>query len=227
MVNSTPPIEPNSPTPREPMFNAPLSMVILSALLIGAHFLFTLLPQQQREILLIDYSLFPERFFASAGSPYVYESWIEKAAPLVGHGFLHGDWMHVLMNAVFALAFGAGVVRTIGWWKTLCVYAAAQFGGGLLFLYIQNIFDTEGAIGIGASGGVSGLTGAVFLMMSGGRVMSQQFALLTAIFCGLNAVMAVFSPAFMGSAIAWEAHIGGYIVGAALMVGFLPYVAES
>ncbi len=212
---------------REPMFNAPLSMVLLCGTLLVLYFLYSIQSDQVKNGILIDYALFPERFFAAPHSGYAYDSWIETVLPFLGHGLLHADWMHVLMNAIFALAFGAGVVRVLGWWRTLLIYAGSQFGGALLYLYLSQFLSSQASIAVGASGAVSGLTGAAFLFMAQGRFLSRQFAMYSAVFLVGNIMLALAGPALLGSAIAWEAHVGGYIVGALMALFLSAYVAES
>lgn len=231
MINSIPPIDPNetssSEQKREPMFNAPVSMVILSALLVVLYFLYSIQSYEVKQILLIDYALFPERFFAGANSQFAYDNALSKALPFIGHGLLHADWMHVGMNAAFALAFGSGVVKVFGWWRTLLIYAGSQIGGAALYLIISQMGDGQTSIAVGASGAVSGLTGAVFLLMAKGRLVSEQFVKLSGFFLVGNIALAFLGPALFGSAIAWEAHVGGYMVGAMLSAGMLRYLAES
>ncbi|MFC7291855.1 rhomboid family intramembrane serine protease [Hirschia litorea] len=231
MGNNMPPIDDENGVPlqpkREPMFNAPLSMVLLSGGLVALYFLYSVQSDQVKNGILIDYALFPERFFAEAGSGYAYDGWIGKALPFIGHGLLHADWAHVLMNSVFALAFASGVVRVLGWWRTLLVYAGAQIGGALLYLYLSQLLPSQASIAVGASGAVSGLTGAAFLFMAQGHFLSRQFGIYSAVFLVGNVMLALAGPALLGSAIAWEAHVGGYIVGALMALGFSRDVAES
>ncbi|WP_018997847.1 rhomboid family intramembrane serine protease [Hirschia maritima] len=231
MVNSNAPIDGNEETPepseREPIFNAPLSMVMLSLLLLGLHFLFTLQSDEEKIETIIDYALFPKRFFSEIGSELGYASVVDAGIPFITHGLMHADWAHVGLNAVFALAFGTGVLKVFGVWRTLTIYVLSQFGGAVLFLAMTQILSSEAGFAIGASGAVSGLTGVVFLLMAGGTIATKQFALLSSVFVFGNIVLAIVGPALFGSLIAWEAHIGGYVVGCILASIMLKTIAET
>ena len=159
MVNSNEPIDDNEETPepalepsgREPIFNAPLSMVLLSFLLLGLHFLFTLQSDEEKIGIVIDYALFPKRFFSEIGSELGYASVFEAGIPFITHGLMHADWAHVGLNAVFALAFGTGVLKVLGFWRTLIIYFLAQLGGAALFLAMTKLLPSEAGFAIGAS----------------------------------------------------------------------------
>ena len=50
-----------------------------------------------------EFALAPERFWASAGSPEVYPDTFSGLLTLVSTALLHGDWMHVIVNALMLL----------------------------------------------------------------------------------------------------------------------------
>ncbi len=231
MVNKEPPIDPNEISSdegvKEPVFNAPISMVLLSALLVVCYLVYSLQGEETKFAILVDYALFPDRYFAEAGSFKAYANWYDGPLTFLTHGLLHADWAHVGMNAVFALAFGTGVVRALGVWRTLIIYVASQIGGALFYLYFGQIMGGDTSIAVGASGAVSGLTGAVFLLMAKGQMLSRQFGVLSCVFLLGNVMLAVVGPTLLGSVIAWEAHVGGYIVGGLSAAIMLRYVAES
>ena len=56
---------------------------------------------------------------------------------------------------------------------------------------------------------------------------TKHFALLSSVFVLGNIVLAVAGPVLFGSLIAWEAHIGGYVVGAVIASMMLKTIAES
>ena len=143
---------------------------------------------------------------------------------------LHGGWMHVLMNAFGALAFGTPIARLFG----------RSFGPGLFLLfYIASgvvatlgfgmIHYTSDAPLIGASGAVFGLIGASTRLagpdgMPMGR--GQGVVLLLPLFhplvvrqamawIGLNLIIALVGslPGLGGGEVAWEAHLIGLVFG--------------
>ena len=150
---------------------------------------------------------------------------------LIGHGFLHVDITHLLINTFMTITFGIVTLRAIKMRRGVAasklakkmspksqffiVFFAGVIIGGIFqwgWWAMSNI-DTAGAIG--ASGGASALfaTGAWAM---GGRDNMIKFGLGWAV---INAVLVVAEPIFGG--IAWPAHIGGYVAGMILAPRFV------
>ena len=231
-------METQTPTkpPRAPIINAPLPLTAFALVLIALHGLRVFSPETFQISALYTGALFPERFWGWTGSlisgPGVappYAGLISAMAPFVLSALLHGDWFHVILNAVFLIAIGKPVLEIIsvlrrgrgtGGAVTLFVLIfASQAGGGLVYLLLNN---PAGPIAVGASGGISGLMGAYFLMRDGAaaRLLSRNFLTVSAIFIVGNFLFALIGPSLLGAAIAWEVHVGGYIAGA-LIARFL------
>lgn len=219
-----------SPPGREPIINAPLPLTAFALLLIGLHAARVFAPEQFQLEALYHGALFPERFWAwaegaplsAAGAP-PYPGWGSALAPLVLSGFLHGDWVHVVLNAVFCIAFGKPVLDLLtrvqgGYGARVIVLLfvlimLSQAAGGLTYLVLNNPL---GPIAVGASGGLSGLLGAYIMMREGAlaRLISRNFLAVTGIFIVANLLFAFVGPALLGASIAWEVHVGGYLAGA-------------
>jgi membrane associated rhomboid family serine protease len=156
------------------------------------------------------------------------------------YAFLHGGWAHVGMNSLWLVAFGSAVARRFGTARFLIFCAVCAVAGALTH-YLTHIADLQPVVG--ASAVVSGTMAAVvrFAFQPGAplgaalgfsdrradhvyrlpalplrEVASNRNALT---FLGLwfaaNFLFGVF-PATIGMAdatIAWEAHIGGFLVG--------------
>jgi membrane associated rhomboid family serine protease len=142
--------------------------------------------------------------------------------------FVHDGWVHALMNSAFALAFGAPVARLLG---------LNGRGGGIfcLFYLVSGALSGVGYAAIhpesanaviGASGAVSALMGAAARTMDyqgkvgpilGPRVISLGLGWLI-----VNLVMAVAGGLLTmgGGAVAWEAHLVGFVVGVLLIGPF-------
>lgn len=218
------------PAGRPPIINAPLPLTAFALLLIGLHALRVFSPDAFQYEALYHGALYPERFWGwaegapvSAISAPPYGGWLSALAPLVLSGLLHGDWMHVLLNAVFAVAFGKPVLDIVSRVRggsgagavmvLFTLFVISQAAGGLVFLLIHN---PVGAIAVGASGGLSGLLGAYLLMRegAGAKLLSRNFLVVTGVFVVANILLAVIGPAMLGVSIAWEVHLGGYVAGA-------------
>lgn len=144
------------------------------------------------------------------------------AISLVGHGFLHGGWGHVIMNSGMTIVFGIAVIRgakmlanengkiSTATRDFFLIFFAGVIIGGLFqwgwWAATNAQFTATGAVG--ASGGASALFAAGAWAI-GGRDKMIQFGLGWAV---INAVMVLLENV-IGVGIAWPAHIGGYIAG--------------
>ncbi len=213
---------PADPTRPPPFFRAPTIVVVMAGVLLALHAAFVFSPVSVQNAIDSSFALIPERFWAPAGSPAVYPDAASGLLTLLSAGLLHLDWFHVIVNALMLLAFGAPVARALGpgplaAGRWMLVFAGSVLGGSALYLALT---DAGGPPMIGASGGVSGLAAAAFLLDGGGRkqaLWSRPFLGMTVAFALANLLLAATGPFLLGSFIAWQAHAGGYVAGALLM----------
>ncbi len=217
------PSDQNTQRPKEPLFNAPLIVIGMALVLVGLHGASYLLDDRGWVETTFNYALVPRRFFAEAGSDVAYVGLGAKMLTLVSSAFLHGGWMHVIMNSGMLLAFGTPVARSVGAdpvgvGKWLAIFFGAVLAGSLAYLALQG---PMGGAAVGASGGVSGLMAAAMLIAPDGTVrspMSRGFITFTAVFAVANVALAFAGPFVLGAGVAWEAHAGGYLAGAIIML---------
>lgn len=205
-----------------PFINAPLLVVMMSALLVVLHALVAFSPDDVWSQVMWDYAVFPARFWAPAGTPDVYPDHFAGLITLVSTALLHADWMHVMVNALMLLAFGAPVARALGqdargaaFWMLL--FVSSVIGGSALYLMLAEV---DSPFLIGASGGTSGLIAAAFLLDPWGAkrpMWAREFVMFSVVFALTNLLLVYAGPYIIGAGISWEAHLGGYIVGALLM----------
>lgn len=213
------------PRQREPIINAPVLVIGMALLLVALHGWTTLGMSIEDQIRLqYDYALVPRRFWAEATAEEAYPNLLAALVTLVSTGFLHGGWLHVIVNAGMLLAFGTPIYRGLGrsWLKWLALYLGSVIGGSAMYLALTDV--TNGAA-VGASGGVCGLIAAAFLLDPYGRLqspLSRSFVMMTLGFAAFNAVITFAGPTLLGMGIAWQAHVGGYIAGAVLMLLLAP-----
>jgi membrane associated rhomboid family serine protease len=142
--------------------------------------------------------------------------------------FLHSSWTHALMNGVFALAFGTPVARLFGTGGRgasvfLLFYLLC---GALSSLGYALVHPGSTALLVGASGAVSGLTGACARLMAGRGVPGPYFSGpvigMTAAWVIVNLIIAVvgFAPGAGDTPVAWEAHLFGFAAGLVLIDPF-------
>ncbi len=116
-----------------------------------------------------------------------------------------GPW-HLVLNMLALWALGRSLEPLLGRGRFLALYLLSALGGSVLVALLA-----PGTWLVGASGGVWGLLGAMFII---GRHLGANVTAI-AVLLGLNLVF-TFLP---GSNISWQAHIGGGLVGA--LVGYI------
>ena len=118
--------------------------------------------------------------------------------------FTHSDtqYTHILFNMYSLFVLGTLLEPMVGKIRFLTLYAFSIFGGGLGFL----ILSTQYGSVVGASGAVFGLMGAYLVFLIVMKLNAGQMYIIIA----LNLVLG-FLPG-----IAWEAHVGGLVAGAAV-----------
>jgi membrane associated rhomboid family serine protease len=117
--------------------------------------------------------------------------------------FLHASILHIGLNMLSLYLFGSILERSLGRVRYLALYLVSGFGGSVAVLLLA---PTIGVVG--ASGAIFGLLGAFFVIQRG--LGGNNASLLVLI--GINLVIG-FVP---GTNIAWQAHVGGLLVGAAI-----------
>ena len=153
---------------------------------------------------------------------------------LVTSNFLHQGLLHLGVNSVMALAFGAPVARLLGGRPAgatlfFLFFLVCGIAGGLTFWLLHPQYP--GPL-IGASGGVSGLMGAAARLIdrpgSVGPLLSRTVLSFAAALVLVNLLVAAagFAPGAVGVAIAWEAHLGGLLLGL-LLIGPLARLARG
>lgn len=138
--------------------------------------------------------------------------------------FLHGGFFHIISNMWFFWIFGNNVEDAMGHFRFLVFYLLCGIGAGLSQI-LMNINSTVPMVG--ASGAISGVIGAYFLLYPGARILTLvlvfYFIRLVYIPAGIFIlfwfIIQVISSLTMsqeGGGIAWYAHIGGFITGVLL-----------
>lgn len=207
-----------------PAIEAPPSVTGLAIALIAAHALRVFSPAGWQGFILSAGSLQPDRFWAWAGfgapDSVPYGSPVGAFLPFLTEALLHDGWGAVILNAALVVILGRPVYFSLSIgrrrpaWAFLAVFAASVAGGSLLHLLTQY---PAGSALIGASGGASGLFAGWVLIQEGrnGRILSARFLTVFLVFAAINLALWLLGPALLGARISWQAHIGGFLVGAA------------
>jgi len=195
-------------SPYGPLINLPQMTKVLVIANLAVHLLRQFIPENLDSWLVLNFSFIPARY-----THLELFSWTAFFGPISSQ-FLHGSWMHVIMNMIMTMIFGTAVERSIGGRPML---ALALLSGALGCVLHFAIFFGDFSQAIGFSGATSGLFGATLRLMNrrhSGRD-TQQLWIFAAIWVGLSLL-----PAFGGGDIAWAIHIGGFLAGLLLVDSF-------
>ncbi len=134
---------------------------------------------------------------------------------LIACGFLHANVIHLASNLISLFVCGPLLERRLGPTAFAIVYVAALVGGSLASLFVHG-----GAfVGVGASGAIFGVLGALFALWILGK--SQMQATFFFVNFGLQGMLGAQS-----SHIDWAAHLGGFCFGMA-SIAILDLVARG
>lgn len=126
----------------------------------------------------------------------VFQPWRAVTVLLV-----HGGFLHVALNLLALWLLGRSLEPLLGHWRFLALYLLSGIGGSAAVSLIA-----PGQSVVGASGAIFGLLGALLVI---GRHIGAPITGIV-IILGINLVIS-FLPGFN---ISWQAHVGGFVVGA-------------
>jgi membrane associated rhomboid family serine protease len=135
--------------------------------------------------------------------------------------FIHGGFLHLAGNMLFLWVFGNNIEDALGPLRFILFY----FLCGLGATFVQVAMSPNSRVPmIGASGAIAGILGAYLILFPAARVRTLVFlfffirvvAIPAAIVLGLWFVLQILS-AGLGGGVAWFAHIGGFLLGIALI----------
>jgi membrane associated rhomboid family serine protease len=142
---------------------------------------------------------------------FVFASWLGRTEPwrFLTSAFLHdqGNVVHIAFNMYALWVLGQILEPVLGRWRFTSAYLVSAFGGSVGVLLIGAPFGVV----LGASGAVFGLFGVLLVVLRRLRLDVRGVLVILAI----NAVLGIMIPA-----IAWQAHVGGFVTGGCLGIAF-------
>ncbi len=145
--------------------------------------------------------------------------------PILTSLFIHGGFFHILSNMWFLRVFGDNVEDRMGHIPYLLFYLLAGFVATMgQYLFTMNSTIVQ----IGASGGISGVIGAYFVLFKNSRVKTLVFLFIFVTLVDLPASFVLgywfLSQVFAGlgslttvdvnqGGIAFFAHVSGFVFG--------------
>lgn len=130
---------------------------------------------------------------------------------LITSMFLHQPTsiLHILFNMLTLWALGPMLERMMGHWPFLALYLISGLGGDAGMM-VWAVVSPQGA---GWFGSAYGASGALFGLFAAELVVSRRVGMdmrPMLVWLVINCLMPVVMPN-----IAWQAHVGGFVVGAA------------
>jgi membrane associated rhomboid family serine protease len=172
------------------------------------------------------FALVPARYFDSG--MFDSSQSLTDYLPFVSNMFLHGGWLHLIVNMWTLWLFGRAVEDQLGSGRYLAFY----FACGILASATYAALNPNSTVpALGASGAIAGILGCYMRFFPFSRIIvmipiifiplffevpAMLFAGLWFLFQALGAVADWSAPFSSGGGIAWWAHIGGFIAGVIL-----------
>jgi len=137
--------------------------------------------------------------------------------------FLHGGWIHLIGNMLFLWVFGDNVEDSMGHVRFAAFYLLCATAAGLTHVFsMPNSTDTL----VGASGAIAGVLGAYLVLHPRVKVLVLLFRRIPIVLPAYLLIGAWLLIQLVGvwtgssTPVAWQAHIGGFVAGALLIVPF-------
>jgi membrane associated rhomboid family serine protease len=236
----------------EPILNVPPVVVALLGAMAIIHVGRELALSQDEDIeFLLTFAFIPARYETTLLAPGSFPGgWGAEVWTFVTYAFIHADIMHIAVNSVWLLAFGSAVARRFGAARFLAFFAVTAAAGAVahLMTHLGELFPV-----VGASAAISGFMAAAirFAFQAGGplglwrarddeayRVAAAPLSValrdprilaFLLVWFGLNILVGIGTVSIPGveQAMAWEAHIGGFLAGLVLFALFDPTRAPA
>ncbi len=146
---------------------------------------------------------------------------LQPLAMFATYWIVHAGLAHLFGNVAAVLWFSWRIGPDLRPMQTLEIWLGSVLGGAITFGFLSESISPM----IGASGGVFGLCGAFVILdhyerrqMSGARAAIFR----TALICTAILVLSQIDLALRDAVLAWQAHLGGFIVGALLTFLIVP-----
>ena len=173
-----------------------------------------------------EWGVVPAELLAAWGSGQIVS---QETSTLVTSQFLHGGWLHLVGNMLYLWIFGNNIEDRLGRIAFLLFYLA----GGVIAALAQVAVDPDSSVPlIGASGAIAATLGAYLVLFPGARITTLVFLGFFYQLINVPAIVVLGFWFFLqlldgigslgmetGAGIAFFAHIGGFVAGAA--VGWL------
>jgi membrane associated rhomboid family serine protease len=236
---------------REPILNVPAVVVTVLVAIATVHVLRVwVLSADVDRFVVFTFGFVPARYSGGGLNGVLPGGFGADVWTFVTYGFLHADLTHLGFNALWLLAFGSPVARRFGAARFLALFLVSTAAGA-----VAHLITHAGELSpmVGASAAISGAMGAAtrFAFQRGGSLdmwrthdhdpdripaaplgvalRNSRVLAFVAVWFGVNLLFGIGSFAIVGAeqSIAWEAHVGGFLVGLLLFSAFDPVAPQA
>jgi len=243
MIDSTQPTW--QPGVRQPIFNVPRVVIWLAGTLFVVHALRAFLLSDQGDAWVISaFAFIPLRVSAPDSVQVLLPGGsAARVWSFVTYALLHGGWGHLLINGVWMAAFGSAVAWRFGTGRFLLLSAVGAVAGAAVhwLVYPQSFVPM-----VGASAAISAHMAAAsrFVFSTGGPmwgpgeigryrrpapslvevITDRRVFVFLAVWFAINLLFGLggTGAGLASGAVAWDAHIGGFVAGLLLFPLFDP-----
>jgi membrane associated rhomboid family serine protease len=214
------PIRDNNPTRTVPVVT--IILIALNSLV----WLYEIFLGSRSDSFILGYGLTPWRFTHY----YMFQGgfWSNSIVPLFWSIFMHAGWMHLIGNMWFLWIFGDNIEDRLGHVNYLIFYLLCGIGASLIHVAFNPLSKIPT---VGASGAISGILGAylisfpnariytlliIFIIIRFVEVPAFLFLIFWLVFQFLAAAAQTGASENVGGVAYW-AHMGGFVIGVALL----------
>jgi len=147
-------------------------------------------------------------------------SWTSEPWTLLTSMFMHADITHILFNMLSLYFIGRFLCQLVGDKWFFVVYFAGGIIGGFFFILIHPFLHPLGKYDpvIGASGAIFAVGGALAVLVPNVKVILFPIPAPVPLWTAIIGTFLLLTLIAFVSNIAWEAHLGGLLLG--LAVGY-------
>ena len=176
---------------------------------------FTMSPQREL-VFAYQYGVVPALLTGALEVPQTL-AWFPQPLTLITSVFLHGGFLHLAGNMLYLWIFGNNVEDYLGAVRFILFYLVSGLGASLTHILTH---PNSQVPMIGASGAIAGILGAYLLLYPSARIITLVFIFIVPIPAAIILIIwfvGQITNVGLGGGVAWFAHIGGFLIGMALI----------
>lgn len=145
---------------------------------------------------------------AVTGSSLIQGEWWRLASSC----FVHGTFLHLLVNAISLLMIGWIAEQIWGRWRTMVLYLVSGFAGSCLAMAVEPMSTL-----VGASGAIYGIFASIYAWLVLNHRLLEPEAVVGVVRRLAPALVLSIAVNFLPR-VSWEAHLGGALAGFAVAI---------